>query len=46
MKNFSFSKYALVALVAYAIGMYHDTYMMANDEDYHDYWIKRAKKTE
>ena len=42
MKNFS--KYALVAIAAFTMGQLFDSYMMANDEEFHDYWMKRSKK--
>ena len=39
-----FSKYALVAIIAYAVGVWSECSQLANDEEYHDYWMKRYKK--
>lgn len=44
MKNFS--SVVLVALIGCMAGMLIDSYYMANDEEFHDYWMKKSKKTE
>lgn len=44
MKNFS--SIALATLIGLIAGMCIDSYCMANDEEFHDYWMKRYKKSE
>ena len=42
MKNFS--SIVLTLLIGAMIGMSVDSYYMANDEEFHDYWMKKYKK--
>lgn len=44
MKNFS--TIVLVGLISFAAGMLTDSKLMANDPEFHDYWMKRSKKPE
>lgn len=43
MKNFG--KVIGILYVGFLAGMIYEDHRMANDEDYHDYWMKRCKKT-
>ena len=36
----------MIFLIGFACGMVFDSDQMANNEDYHDYWMRRSKKTE
>ena len=36
----------MIFVVGLACGMLLDSELMANDQEYHDYWMKRCKKTE
>lgn len=36
----------MIFLIGFGCGMLFDSEQMANNEDYHDYWMKRCKKTE
>ena len=44
MKNFS--TIVLAFIVGFGFGAAYDSMRLANDEEYHDYWMKRAKKPE
>ena len=42
MKNFSTIVLAFIA--GFTVGAVYDSKRMAEDEEYHDYWIKKFKK--
>ena len=40
-----FTGYALIAFIAFVAGALYDSNRMANDTDYHDYWMRKCKKS-
>lgn len=41
-----FFNVAMTLFIGYVIGVCHECHTLANDQEYHDYWMKRYKKPE